>query len=178
MMLNMGALVHESARAGTGPATIGTVHESRCSAIERRWAMNRILAAVDGSEPSLRAAKLAGELASKLGARLTLAYVCVPMVYPAEIAWVPIAEVDRAAEAHAAEVLKVAAAQLRESGYESTTLILHGPAAETLADVVKAENIDLVVVGSRGRGAVARVLLGSVADRLVHISPKPVLVVH
>jgi len=35
-----------------------------------------------------------------------------------------------------------------------------------------------VVVGSRGRGAVTRVLLGSVADRLVHICKIPVLVVH
>jgi len=38
--------------------------------------------------------------------------------------------------------------------------------------------VDLVVVGSRGRAAVARVLLGSVTDRLVHISTKPVLVSH
>ena len=139
--------------------------------------MKRILVAVDGSEPSLHAAKLAGELASKLGARLTLAYAAVPMVYPAETAWVPVNEVERATEAHGQEILKQAAAALHELGIETSTLILHGPAAETIADAVKAEDIDLVAVGSRGRGAVARVLLGSVADRLVHICTKPVLVV-
>ena len=140
--------------------------------------MRQMLAAVDGSEPSVRAAKLAAEIASKMGARLTLAYVCVPMVYPAETAWVPVADVERAAEAHGQEVLKSVAGQLRQEGFEASALILHGAAAETLADAVKAEDIDLVVVGSRGRGAVARVLLGSVADRLVHICTKPVLVVH
>jgi len=39
-------------------------------------------------------------------------------------------------------------------------------------------DVDLVVVGHRGRGALARLLLGSVADRLVQICPKPVLIVH
>ncbi|MHB8873058.1 MAG: universal stress protein [Myxococcaceae bacterium] len=140
--------------------------------------MKRILVAVDGSESSLHAARLAAELAAKLGARLTLAYACVPMVYPAETAWVPVADVERAAEAHGQEVLKAAVAALREQGFEASTLIVHGPAAETLADAAKVdEDIGLVAVGSRGRGAVARVLLGSVADRLVHICPKPVLVV-
>jgi nucleotide-binding universal stress UspA family protein len=38
--------------------------------------------------------------------------------------------------------------------------------------------VDLVVAGSRGQGAVARALLGSVSDRLVHLCPKPILVVH
>jgi nucleotide-binding universal stress UspA family protein len=35
-----------------------------------------------------------------------------------------------------------------------------------------------VVAGSRGQGAVARALLGSVSDRLAHICPKPILIVH
>ncbi|MFL5394013.1 MAG: universal stress protein, partial [Myxococcales bacterium] len=38
------------------------------------------------------------------------------------------------------------------------------------------DDIELVVVGSRGRGAAARFLLGSVADRLARVSPKPLLI--
>ena len=53
---------------------------------------------------------------------------------------------------------------------------LEGPAAERIAEVAERDNYDLVVVGSRGRNAVARLFLGSVADRLVHICKKPVLV--
>jgi nucleotide-binding universal stress UspA family protein len=61
---------------------------------------------------------------------------------------------------------------------QAETSVLSGSPAETLAEAAAAPDVDLVVLGSRGRGAVARVLLGSVSDRLIHISPKPVLVVH
>jgi len=47
-----------------------------------------------------------------------------------------------------------------------------------VAEAAAAPDVSLVVVGSRGQGAVARVLLGSVSDRLVHVCPKPILVVH
>ena len=67
-------------------------------------------------------------------------------------------------------------AKLGESGVQADTLVLSGSPAESLAEAALSGEVDLVVVGSRGRGAVARVLLGSVSDRLVHISHKPVLV--
>jgi nucleotide-binding universal stress UspA family protein len=54
---------------------------------------------------------------------------------------------------------------------------LLGAPAETIADLAMDEGFDLVVVGNKGRGAVSRVLLGSVADRLTHICKRPVLVV-
>ena len=57
-----------------------------------------------------------------------------------------------------------------------TTLELEGPIAERVAETAEQDGFDLVVVGSRGRNAVARVFLGSVADRLVHICKKSVLV--
>ena len=58
-----------------------------------------------------------------------------------------------------------------------STLVESARPAEALAELAKEPDIDLVVVGHRGRSAVTRALLGSVADRLVQISPKPVLVV-
>ena len=54
---------------------------------------------------------------------------------------------------------------------------LKGTAAEALSEFADTNAYDLVVVGSKGRGAVARMLVGSTTDRLVHISHKPVLVV-
>jgi nucleotide-binding universal stress UspA family protein len=51
-----------------------------------------------------------------------------------------------------------------------------GPPAETIVETAHALPADLVVVGSTGKGAVKRLLLGSVADRVVHLSSVPVLV--
>jgi len=63
-------------------------------------------------------------------------------------------------------------------GLAISTAVLFGSPAECIAEQAAAPGVGMVVVGSRGHGAVARVFLGSVSDRLVHICPKPVLVVH
>ena len=62
-------------------------------------------------------------------------------------------------------------------GIEPQTEILVGSPAEVLADRAAESDVDLVVIGHRGRSAAARVLLGSVADRLMQICGKSVLVV-
>jgi len=139
--------------------------------------VRRILVGVDGSEPSLRATRLAAELASKTGAKLTLAYVILLPFYPPEAMYVPSVELDKAEQKLADEVLQRASDSVRGLVPEVGTLKLQGNVAESLVDAAQAEDIDMVVVGSRGRNAVTRVLLGSVADRVVHICKKPVLVV-
>jgi len=50
-------------------------------------------------------------------------------------------------------------------------------AADAITAYAKAANIDLVVIGTNGRGAVAQLLVGSVAERVVRIAPCPVLTV-
>ena len=50
-------------------------------------------------------------------------------------------------------------------------------AADAIAEYAKATNIDLIVIGTNGRGAVAQVLVGSVAERVVRIASCPVLTV-
>jgi nucleotide-binding universal stress UspA family protein len=140
--------------------------------------MKKILVGVDGSPESRAAAQTAAELSRALGAQLLIAYVTTQ--------YSPLSPEDYAAVAekwHLAE-RSYAAALLREfegicsrelAAVDTTTAV--GPAAEALADLARAPDIQMVVVGHRGRGAVKRLLLGSVADRLVQISPKPVLVV-
>jgi nucleotide-binding universal stress UspA family protein len=55
-------------------------------------------------------------------------------------------------------------------------IIESGAPAETICAQAEERNADLVVVGSRGMGAVGRWLLGSVSDRVVHLSKRPVVV--
>ncbi|HZY02249.1 MAG TPA: universal stress protein [Anaeromyxobacteraceae bacterium] len=140
--------------------------------------MRRILVAVDGSEASLKAARMAADIAVRFGARMTLAYVIPRLLLPPDVYGLTLAEVEREQRAHADALVAEARAGLGEPGVPVETSVLSGSPAETLAEAAAAPDVDLVVLGKRGRGAVARVLLGSVSDRLVHISPKPVLVVH
>ena len=54
---------------------------------------------------------------------------------------------------------------------------LHGEEAKTILDVARDEDVDIIVVGPRGLGRFAGLLVGSVTDRLVQLSDRPVLVV-
>lgn len=140
--------------------------------------MKRILVAVDGSEPSSRGARLAADIAVRFGARITLAHVVPRLLLPPDVYGLTTAEVEREKRAHGEAVLHDALTALGGAGVEVDTLVLSGAPAETLADAAAAPDVDLVVAGSRGQGAVARVLLGSVSDRLAHLCPKPILIVH
>jgi nucleotide-binding universal stress UspA family protein len=139
--------------------------------------MKRILVGVDGSEASMKAAQLAAEIAIRFGARVTLAYVVPRLLLPPDAYGLTVADVEQEHRVFGEKLLAHALTRLGESGVQVDTVVLTGPPAEGLAESAQAIDVDLVVVGSRGRGAVARMLLGSVTDRLVHICPKPVLVV-
>ncbi len=140
--------------------------------------MKRILVAVDGSESSLKAARMAADVAVRFGAKLTLCHVVPKLLLPPDVYGLTIAEVEKEHRAYADRLLEAAVASLDEPGLEISTVVLYGSPAEAIAEEGAASEVGLVVVGSRGHGAVARMFLGSVSDRLVHISSKPVLVVH
>jgi nucleotide-binding universal stress UspA family protein len=136
--------------------------------------MKKLLTAMDGSDASMHAARKALEIADAMGADVTLAHV-VPFVFlPAEVPFDTGALADQALKA--GELLLTQAAS--ELGRPSLARIcLRGSPAEALAESAEQGGFDLLVVGSKGRGAVSRVLLGSTSDRVVHICHKPVLVV-
>jgi nucleotide-binding universal stress UspA family protein len=140
--------------------------------------MKRILVGVDGSKESREAVRLAAELARATQSLLVIASA-VPPPIPVEGALELIVqeqEWERKELEQANELVKEVAASIGE-GVKVETLVVSGAPAIALADLAQSGEVELVVVGHRGRNAVARALLGSVADRLVQISPKPVLVV-
>ena len=141
--------------------------------------MKRILVAVDGSETSHRAAAMGGQIAERFAAQLTLVHVMPPPpVFSEPAVIVNVAELERAQYDATKLLLERARAALVRPGLEPTTTILAGPAAETIAAHADSGGFDLVVVGSRGRNLLASALLGGVSHRLIHLSKKPVLVVH
>jgi nucleotide-binding universal stress UspA family protein len=140
--------------------------------------MKRILVAIDGSDPSLKAARMAADIALRFGAQLTLIHVVPKLLLPPDVYGLTLAEVEKEHRTYAEKLLQKAVAFLAEPGVDTTSTILYGSPAESIASEAAAPDVGMVVVGSRGHGAVARMFLGSVSDRIVHISPKPVLVVH
>ena len=138
----------------------------------------RVLVAVDGSDPSLKAVRMAAEVARRFGAALSIVHVVPRLLLPPDVYGLTIATVEREHRAYAERVLEDARRALDVPGLAISTSVLFGSPAECIAEQAAAPEVGMVVVGSRGHGAVARVFLGSVSDRLVHICPKPVLVVH
>lgn len=140
--------------------------------------MQKLLVGIDGSTESEAAVHKACDLAQAMGAKLMLVYVAPPHLpkakaeYAAEVGHADLTEHD-----YVPALLFQAELGCRNKGVQADTTCLTGPVAETLSDLADTGGFDLVVVGHRGRGAVSRVLLGSVADRLVQICPRPVLVV-
>ena len=140
--------------------------------------MKRILVGVDGSKESRDAAAYAADLAQALGSQLLVASVAdLPVALAAPELVQRAAEWQEEVTKHSAAITKEIARFVARAGLTVETLVESGPPAETLAELARAGDVDLVVVGHRGRNAISRALMGSVADRLVQICSKPVLVV-
>ena len=121
---------------------------------------------------------MAADIAMRFGAKLTLVHVVPKLLLPPDVYGLTIAEVEKEHRAYADRLLEKAVASLEEPGIEVSTAVLYGSPAEAIAEEGAASDVGMIVVGSRGNGAVARMFLGSTSDRLMHISPRPVLVVH
>ena len=138
--------------------------------------MKRILVGVDGSNESKAAAEYAARLAQATHSALELAYVLPVIVEPPLGGATTISAWQTEQTDHARVLLQELSQSVPRPNTPVETSLLEGGAATRLAEAAQHPDIWLVVVGHRGRGAVQRLLLGSVAGRLTQISPKPVLV--
>ncbi len=143
------------------------------------WSPDVIVTATDGSEQSLRAANAAAALARTNDAQLFIVTVVRPpegwwgivgAPPPAESLGNALADAQRA-------VLEKTVDAIDLTGVRYDTVEEVGEPASQLASFAQANDADLVVIGQRGAGLVERIVVGSVADRLVHIATMPVLVV-
>jgi nucleotide-binding universal stress UspA family protein len=133
---------------------------------------NRIIVGVDGSEASIEALRRAVGIAEKFGSRVDA--ICV-WSYPISYAPLPaIYYPDRDAEQIVGQVATAVFGSSRPDWF--TGITREGSAALVLID--ESESADLLVVGSRGHGGFAGLLLGSVSAQCAEHSHCPVLVVH
>jgi nucleotide-binding universal stress UspA family protein len=143
-------------------------------------AIRNILVPTDFSEPASAALDYAKALATEFGSQLHLFHVVATPQIPwgaegASLSW-PTLLSDL--ETGAREQLRalVRADDAVASRVTAATTI--GVPVESILEYVSSHDIDLIVMGTHGRGMVGHVLLGSVAERVVRRSPVPVLTVH
>ena len=135
----------------------------------------QFLVATDGSPGSVAALRQAISLARNADAKLTVAYARrapLPVLGDPYYQRALSHELD-VARGVVAEAARVAAG----AGVEVETEILEGNAADRIVELARSRRCDLIIVGSRGRGAVTGALLGSVSESIVYKADRPVLVV-
>lgn len=141
--------------------------------------LKRILVATDFSQHSQVALNYAAAFAKAFKAEVILCHALEKPDFLSQLP--PVAEgyfppnLGELQEQHARVQCEqvLAAAGLSQA----RVLLVHGNPAGEIARAAKDEDADLIIVGTHGRGALAHILLGSVAEKIVRFAPCPVLTV-
>ncbi len=140
-------------------------------------AAQHFLVPLDFSEYANQALDYAINLASKLGARLTLLHVVqslptggvdmgitLPYTYIQDL------------EAEITESMNDSLRRVTAAGLEGEVVVVHGVPFHEIIETAKTTQADLIIMGTHGRTGLQHVLLGSVAEKVVRLAPCPVLV--
>jgi nucleotide-binding universal stress UspA family protein len=135
-----------------------------------------ILVALDGSAPSERALAMAEDLAAAYSARLILTTVLERQVLLAG-EFTTLQDPTPEAQKVVRNELEQKVSALTARGRRAETCVAVGEPCATLLELAGRYEADVILTGRSGKGAVARVVLGSVTTSLLHRSTKPILVV-
>ena len=142
--------------------------------------LSKILIPVDGSPASLRAVDFAIEmLAQNPGTSLVLLHV--HNIAALDLAGVSEAMATNwlyeAASQASAQALKDATAKSEGASVAFKVLARTGHTAETIAQVAREEDVEHIVMGTRGLGGIQGLLLGSVATQVIHLAEVPITLI-
>ena len=138
----------------------------------------KVLLATDGSIDARRAERLVASIPWSTRTRITVLRVDTPFPGDSERPRADLIAIHDEAREEIDQHLRDVAGEIRRQHPRLAIerLTLPGHAAEVIVEHARASEADLVVMGSRGRGAVASAVLGSVAAEVVDQSPCPVLI--
>ena len=137
----------------------------------------RILVATDFAESAERALACAVQLARRHGAELILLHVYMDLPAYPEVTAGQVEAIYEEQRGWIESALERRARSARTEGLLARAVLRTGSPASTVAEMARREGADLIVVGSHGRAGLDRLILGSVAERVVRLASCPVLVV-
>lgn len=136
-----------------------------------------ILVPTDFSPSSEAAVDAAIDLAQRFDAKVTLLHVWQLPVYPYMEAMLNLSAVASEVERAATEALEKQLQQVRSRFPAAQSVVQMGLPWQAIIEIVKAQQVDLVVMGTHGRRGFDHLILGSVAEKVVRLSPVPVLTI-
>lgn len=142
--------------------------------------IRRIVHPSDFSTASRPAFARALDLARANRATLTLVHVMAPVIpivgdgYVSPQVW---EDVERTARAYAQKQIDKLIARARQAGVRAKSVLLEGVPADRIVRTAKGQRADVIVMGTHGRSRLAKLFLGSVAERVVATAPCPVMTV-
>ena len=135
-----------------------------------------ILIALDGSEYSNKALSYAKNMAQTYNATLWLVHV---LAHTSDLLGYDDFEKLYAKRKHMGQsVLDDAIEALGEANFEIHQELIEGPEPDSILSCAKKIQADLIIMGTRGMGALKGLLVGSVSRKVIHLSSCPVMVVH
>jgi len=139
----------------------------------------KVLIAIDGSDHSRRAIEAAARLAKQgVDIDAVLLNVSEGPVYYGELPPLDFESIARSLRQQQQTLLEAALAQARNSGLTTlSTQAAQGQPAQEIVRVAAECGVDCIVMGTRGMNALGGLLLGSVAQRVVHLAAMPVMLV-
>jgi nucleotide-binding universal stress UspA family protein len=142
-------------------------------------AVRRVLHATDLSTASRPAWEYAQELGRLFGAEVLVLHVVpvTPVPFTAYLPWKLVEELREVEERKARAQLDTLLEGPRDPRVKIRVHIERGAPSSQILEVAREENTDLIVMGTHGHSGLGRVLLGSVADRVVRLAPCPVVTV-
>jgi nucleotide-binding universal stress UspA family protein len=135
----------------------------------------RILLAVDGSDNALHAAQVAAEMARAVKSEQLRIVVCFEGV-PSYLGEPNLRKVMDQRVLVANEILQKAVERVGNVPAEVHTELIEGDPAEAIIEVARTRASDVIVMGSRGLGRLAGLVLGSTSQKVVSLAPCPVLI--
>ena len=145
--------------------------------------LKRIMVPLDGSPLARQALPLAAELAKPARSELILLQAIATTLephpgFPSRGRPIPqLANLVESLREHAAGELSERANELRDNDLSVSTYVVNGHAAEVLVDEARQHNVDLIVMATHGYSGIKRWALGSVADKVLHATRTPLLLV-